>query len=229
MSTTLGLPGIPPVAEELMVARDIILLRYFPKAKYHVAHVSTRETVELVRKAKQEGLSVTCEVTPHHFTLTDDAVRGFDTSTKMNPPLRIREDLVALKEGLRDGTIDVIATDHAPHTIDEKEVEFTMAPFGIVGLETAIGLSVTELVDQKYLTWFQLVEKLSTNPRRILSMPEIQIKAGQPANLTLIDPEVQWTVDVQQFHSKSRNSPFHGRTLRGRAVGIINNGTQLLY
>ena len=228
-STTLGMPGIPPVAEELMVARDIILLRYVPKAKYHVAHTSTRETVELVRKAKQEKLNVSCEVTPHHFSLTDEAVTGFDTSTKMNPPLRTRDDIMAMKEGLRDGIIDVIATDHAPHTIDEKEVEYTRAPFGIVGLETAVGLSVTELVEQGFLTWFQLIEKLSTHPRRILSLPPTYIKAGERANLTLIDPEVEWTVDIHRFHSKSNNSPFHGRRLKGRAIGIINNSIHLLY
>jgi dihydroorotase len=130
----------------------------------------------------------------------------------------------AIKEALRDGIIDVIATDHAPHTIDEKEVEFAQAPFGIVGLETAIGLSITELVHQKYLTLMQLIEKLSVNPRRILSLPEIHIHEGERANLTLLDPEIEWTVDVQSFRSKSKNSPFHGRALKGKAIGIINNG-----
>lgn len=228
-STRLGMPGISPVAEELMVSRDIILLRYVPKARYHVAHVSTKETVELVRKAKREKLNVTCEVTPHHFTLTDQVVEKFDTNTKMNPPLRISDDIVAMKEGLKDGTIDVIATDHAPHTIDEKEVEYTQAPFGIVGLETAIGLAVTELVDQKYLTWFQLIEKLSSAPRSILSLPPIRIEAGARANLTLIDPSKQWVVDVGAFHSKSKNSPFHGRKLKGAPIGIVNNGVKLLW
>lgn len=225
VATRLGMPGIPPVAEELMVVRDIILLRYIPRARYHVAHVSAANTLAHIRRARSEGLNVSCEVTPHHFTLSDEAVSGFDTNTKMNPPLRTADDVAALKEGLRDGTVEVIATDHAPHTIDEKEVEYTQAPFGIVGLETAIGLSLTELVDAKILTLFQLVEKLSTNPRRILSLPPITIAQGEPANLTLLDPVVEWTVDLATFHSKSRNSPFNGRRLKGRAIGILNNGS----
>ncbi len=228
-ATRLGMPGIPPVAEELMVSRDIILLRYVPKARYHVAHVSTKETVEIVRKAKKENLKVTCEVTPHHFTLTETLVEGFDTNTKMNPPLRTADDVRAMKEGLRDGAIDVIATDHAPHTIDEKEVEYTQAPFGIVGLETAIGLAITELVEQKFLSWFQLVEKFSTNPRRILSLPPVAIEPGAPANLTIIDPRKEWVVDTSSFHSKSKNSPFNARRLVGAPVGVINNGRHLFW
>ena len=223
VSTRLGIPGIPPIAEVLMVERDITLLRYIPKARYHVAHISTTGAVDCVRRAKKEKLSVTCEITPHHFTLIDEVVESFDTNTKMNPPLRTHSDLEAMKEALRDGTIDVIATDHAPHTVDEKEVEYTLAPFGIVGLETAIGLSITELVEQKILTLSQLIEKFSTNPRRILSLQPIKIAEGEIANLTCIDPEQQWTVDVKAFKSKSKNSPFHGRTLKGRAIGIINN------
>lgn len=227
-STRLGMPGIPPVAEELMIARDILLLRYTPKARYHVAHISTVGALEYVRNAKKEKLNVTSEVTPHHFTLTDEAVMSFDTNTKMNPPLRTREDVEAMKEGLRDGTIDVIATDHAPHTIDEKEVEYTQAPFGIVGLETAVGLSITELVEKKILSLSQLIEKLSTNPRRILSLPVIKIQEGEIANLTLLDPSVTWTVDIQLFKSKSKNSPFGGYKLKGKAIGIINNGKVML-
>jgi dihydroorotase len=223
-STRLGMPGIPPIAEELMIARDIVLLRYVPLAKYHVAHISTAGSIDCVRRAKLEKLNVTCEAAPHHFTLCDEAVKSFDTNLKMSPPLRTKKDVQAIKEALRDGIIDVIATDHAPHTIDEKEVEFAQAPFGIVGLETAIGLSITELVHQKYLTLMQLIEKLSVNPRRILSLPEIHIQEGERANLTLLDPEIEWTVDVQSFRSKSKNSPFHGRTLKGKAIGIINNG-----
>ncbi|MBI2620018.1 MAG: dihydroorotase [Ignavibacteriales bacterium] len=228
-ATRLGMPGIPPVAEELMVARDIILLRYAPEAKYHVAHVSARGTLEWIRNAKREGLSITCEVTPHHFTLTDEAVSGFDTNTKMNPPLRTKNDIMAIKEAFKDGTIDVIATDHAPHTIDEKEVEFLQAPFGIVGLETAIGLSVTELIETKVLSWMQLVEKFCTNPRRILSLPQIKVEEGEPANLTFLDPTVEWKVDIHSFHSKSKNSPFDGRILRGRALGVVNKGRRLFF
>ena len=224
MSTRLGMPGIPPIAEELMIVRDIVLLRYVLRAKYHVAHISTIGSLDCVRQAKKEKLNITCEAAPHHFTLTDEAVRSFDTNLKMNPPLRTKEDMQAIKEALRDGIIDVIATDHAPHTIDEKEVEFSQAPFGIVGLETAIGLSITELVHQKYLTLIQLVEKFSVNPRRILSLPAINIQEGEIANLTLLDPNTEWTVDIQSFKSKSKNSPFHERKLKGKAIGIINNG-----
>jgi dihydroorotase len=224
VATRLGMPGMPPIAEELMVERDIILLRYNPSSKYHVAHISTAGSVGCIRRAKAEKLNITCEVTPHHFTLTDEAVASFDTNLKMNPPLRSKKDVQELKEALRDGTIDVIATDHAPHTIDEKEVEYAQAPFGIVGLETALGLSITELVHQKYLTLNQLIEKFSVNPRRILSLPAITIQEGQVANLTLFDPEKEWTVNIQAFASKSKNSPFHGRKLRGKAIGILNNG-----
>ena len=224
VSTRLGMPGIPPIAEELIIVRDIVLLRYIPRAKYHVAHISTIGSIDCIHRAKKEKLSVTCEAAPHHFTLTDEAVESFDTNMKMNPPLRTKADVQAIKEGLRDGIIDVIATDHAPHTIDEKDVEFMQAPFGIVGLETAIGLSLTELVHQKYLSLLQLVEKFSVNPRRILSLPEINIEEGERANLTLLDSEVEWKVDINLFRSKSKNSPFHGRTLKGKAIGIIHNG-----
>lgn len=227
-STRLGMPGIPPVAEELMIGRDILLLRYIPRARYHVAHMSTRGALELVRAARKEKLPVTCEVTPHHFTLTDEVVGGFDTNTKMNPPLRTVDDVQAMKEGLRDGIIDVIATDHAPHTIDEKEVEFTKAPFGIVGLETALGLSVTELIDQKFLTWPMLIEKLSVNPRKILGLPTVVVKQGEQANLTIIDPVVEWSVNLAELHSKSKNTPFQGRRLKGKALGIINRGQMFL-
>jgi dihydroorotase len=224
VATRLGISGIPPIAEELMIMRDITILRYISGAKYHVAHISTAGSIECVRRAKVERQNITCEVTPHHFTLTDEAVESFDANLKMNPPLRTKEDVQVIKEALRDGIIDVIATDHAPHTIDEKEVEFAQAPFGIVGLETAIGLSITELVHKKYLDLNQLIEKFSINPRRILSLPAIVIQEGEKANLTIFDPEKEWIVDIQAFKSKSKNSPFHGRKLRGKAIGIINNG-----
>ena len=227
-STRIGLPGIPSVSEELCIARDLILLRYVPKAKYHVAHISTAASIELVRRVKREGLPVTSEVTPHHFTLTEDVVAGYDTNTKMNPPLRTREDVDAAREGLRDGTIDVIATDHAPHTIDEKEVEFAAAPFGIVGLETAVGLTLTELVHPGILTPFQAIEKLSTNPRRVVGIPQVLVKTGETAILSLIDPEYSWKVKTASFRSKAKNSPFDGRVLTGRAIGIINNGETYL-
>jgi dihydroorotase len=227
VSTELGLPGIPGIAEEIMIARDLHLAEY-TNSRYHVCHMSTRRSVELVREGKQKGIKVTCEVTPHHFTLIDDEVRSYDTNTKMNPPLRTQKDVEAIKQGLKDGTIDVIATDHAPHSLDEKEVDYIQAPFGIVGLETAIGLTITELVEKKYLTISQMIEKFSTNPRKIIGR-EIKVAEGEKANLTFIDPEIDWKVEIQQFHSKSKNSPFQGRVLKGKAVGIINNGTMLVY
>jgi dihydroorotase len=227
VSTELGLPGIPGIAEEIMIARDLHLAEY-TNSRYHVCHMSTRRSVELVREGKQKGIKVTCEVTPHHFTLIDDEVRSYDTNTKMNPPLRTQKYVEAIKQGLKDGTIDVIATDHAPHSLDEKEVDYIQAPFGIVGLETAIGLTITELVEKKYLTISQMIEKFSTNPRKIIGR-EIKVAEGEKANLTFIDPEIDWKVEIQQFHSKSKNSPFQGRVLKGKAVGIINNGTMLVY
>ncbi|HWP81054.1 MAG TPA: dihydroorotase [Bacteroidota bacterium] len=223
-SMRLGMPGIPSIAEEVVVARDLEIVKYVKKARYHVAHISTVGTVGLIAGAKKIGLPVTCEVTPHHFTLTEEAVEGFDTNTKMNPPLRTRDDVAAIKEALRDGIIDVIATDHAPHTIDEKEVEYTQAPFGIVGLETALGLCITELVDQKYLSLLQLIEKLSVKPRGILSLPTIKIQEGVQANLTIFDPAKEWVVDPTKLLSKSKNTPFAGRRLKGKATGVINNG-----
>ncbi len=222
-STELGLAGMPSIAEDVMVSRDISLVEY-TGTQYHVAHMSTAGATDLVRKAKARGLRVSSEVTPHHFTLTDDAVRTFDTNTKMNPPLRTREDIEAILKGLKDGTIDVIATDHAPHSYDEKQVEFPVAPFGIVGLETAIGLSVTELVNKGILSLNQLIEKLSVNPRRILHLPTIKIAEGEMANLTIFDPLVEWVVDPTAFKSRSKNSPFGGVKLKGRSVGVINNG-----
>jgi len=227
-ATRLGMPGIPPIAEELMVTRDIIMLRYIPRARYHVAHISTQGALDAVRAAKAEGLNITCEVAPHHFALTEEVVTSFDTNTKINPPLRTREDAAALKAGLKDGTIDVIATDHAPHTIDEKEVEYTQAPFGIVGLETCVGICLTELVAKGVLTLMQLIEKLSTRPRAILSLPPIIIKVGELANLTIIDPDIEWTVDKELLKSKSKNTPFHGMQLKGKAIGIFNHGSSNL-
>jgi len=223
VSTSLGLPGMPTIAEDMMVARDIQLSQY-TRAQYHVAHMSSAGCLDLIRQAKAKGLKVTCEVTPHHFTLTDEAVRSYDTNAKMNPPLRSRNDVDALRQGLKDGTIDVIATDHAPHSYDEKQVEFQVAPFGIVGLETALGLAITQLFQTNILSLYQVVEKLSTNPRRILHLPDIGIAEGEPANLTIFDPAATWSVDPAKFKSKSRNTPFAGYHLTGRPLGVINNG-----
>jgi dihydroorotase len=220
-STLLGLPGIPRLAEDTIVARDLAIAEYID-ASYHIAHISTAGSAALVRQAREKGLKITCEVTPHHFTLTEEVVRSYDTNTKMNPPLRTRDDIIALKEALRDGVIDAIATDHAPHAVFEKEVEYVDAPFGIVGLETAIGLAITELVETGYLTLWELIIKMSTAPRKILRLPEIRIEAGEAANLTFFDPTLTWEVDIQQFKSKSRNSPFHGYRLKGKPLGIYN-------
>jgi dihydroorotase len=222
-ATSLGLPGMPSAAEDIMIARDIRLAQ-FTGGQYHVAHMSTAGGVDMVRQAKAKGLRVTCEVTPHHIALTDDLVRSYNTNTKMNPPLRTREDVEALKQGLKDGTVDVIATDHAPHSFDEKEVEYQAAPFGIVGLETAIGIAVTELFLRNILSLFQIVEKFAVNPRRVLHLPDVKIAEGETANLTIFDPAVEWVVDPQTFKSKSKNTPFGGHRLTGRAVGVFNNG-----
>jgi dihydroorotase len=223
VSTVLGLKGIPGVAEEVMVARDIRLAE-FTHSKVHIAHVSTEGSVNLIREAKRKGIKITCEATPHHFTLTDEIIKTFDTNAKVNPPLRTKKDLDALKKGLKDGTIDCIATDHAPHSIEEKDVEFDAAPFGIVGLETALGQVITELIEKKVLSWAEAIAKITLNPAKILKLNSGQIKVGMPADLTMIDPEATWVVEPKEFRSKSKNSPFGGRKLKGRAVLTIVDG-----
>ncbi|MEW6196114.1 MAG: dihydroorotase [Bacteroidota bacterium] len=220
-STILGLPAIPNVAEDLIVMRDIMLAE-FTGAKVHIAHVSSKNAVELVRQAKKKGINITAEVTPHHFTLTDEMVKTFDTNYKMNPPLRTRADIDAMIEGLKDGTIDCIASDHAPHSIEEKEMEFIYAPNGIIGLETTLGIALSDLVHKKHLTIEQLVEKLSINPRKVLNIPQVVIKEGEVANLTIFDPQQIWTVDIAKFKSKSKNSPFDKRLLTGKSIAVIN-------
>lgn len=241
-STILGLPGIPSAAEDVMVARDIILAET-AGARIHIAHVSTRQSVELVRQAKKRGIHVTCEATPHHFTLTDKAVcgiynrnlsthaetqgiqeNGFNTNTKMNPPLRDKDDVEAIRQGLSDGTIDVIATDHAPHTMTEKEQEYGRAPFGIIGLETSLGLVLTKLVDDGILTIADALAKMTINPARILGLETSGIVPNARADMTIIDPEIEWVVDVNAFASKARNCPFHEWKLKGKAVMTIVNG-----
>jgi len=223
VSTTLGMNGIPSIAEEIMVARDIKLAE-FTRGRVHVAHVSTCGSVNLIREAKRRGIKVTCEATPHHFTLTHDSVKTFDTNAKVNPPLRTKKDIEAIKRGLKDGTIDCIATDHAPHSVEEKEVEFDFAPFGMVGLETALGLVVTELINKGTLSWTQAITKLTTNPNRILNLKGGRIKKDFPADLTLIDPKTSWVVDPNKFESKSKNSPFGGKKLWGKICYTIVDG-----
>lgn len=220
-STLLGLTPIPSVAEDLIVMRDILLAEY-TDSKVHIAHISTKKSVEMVREAKKKGIKVTAEVTPHHFSLTDDAVKSYDPNTKMNPPLRTKQDVDALLEGLKDGTIDCIASDHAPHSIEEKEMEFEYAPNGIIGLETQIGLAITELYHKKVLSLESLIEKLSINPRRILNLHIPKIEVGEIANFTILDTDAVWTVDKKKFFSKSINTPFDKKLLTGKPVGVIN-------
>jgi len=222
VSTELGLRGIPAAAEEVMVSRDIALAG-LTGCRVHIAHVSTGGSVRMVREAKARGVKVTAETCPHYFTLTEEAVRGYNTLAKMNPPLRTADDVAAIKQGLKDGTIDVIATDHAPHAMDEKSVEFDHAPFGIVGLETAVGL-VFKLVHEGVLSMSEAVRKLSFNPASILKINKGTLSVGADADITIIDPNVEWTVDSSQFKSKSRNTPFEGWKLKGRAMQTIVGG-----
>lgn len=224
VSMVLGLEGDPGVAETAVVARDIELAQYL-KTRIHLAHVSLKRSVELIRTAKEQGIAVTAEACPHHFSLTDEAVRSFDPNTKVNPPLRSAQDVEAVKNGLKDGIIDAIATDHAPHTQEDKEVGFADAPFGIIGLETALGLAVTELVEKGFLTFPQLAEKMSLSPARILGIKNKGVIAeGFDADLTIIHPEQEWTVRKEDFVSKSQNSPFIGRRLKGRVFATVCNG-----
>ena len=229
VSRELGLKGIPNASEYEIIKRDIELTKSINGARYHVQHISTKEGVELVRKAKAEGVNVTAEACPHHFILTDEAIKKYGTNAKMNPPLRTEADRDAILAGIKDGTIDSICTDHAPHSADEKNAGMEKAPFGIIGLETAFALAYTYLVDKGILTIDELIYKLSYNPRKILNLPEIKIQEGEEANLTVLDLNTEWTVDAGRMHSKSRNTPFDGWKLKGKPAGIINNYKHLIY
>lgn len=223
VSTELGIRGIPAASEAIIVARDILLAE-LTGSHYHVAHVSTEESIRLIREAKAKGLHVTCEVTPHHFAITDEAVKSFSTNTKMSPPLRSTRHVEALKAALKDGTIDAIATDHAPHTIQEKEVEFDSAPNGIIGLETAFALGMTVLVEGEVLTLNQLIARLTSEPARIFSLPKGMLAVGADADVTIVDLTREWVVDARAFASKSRNTPFDGWKLRGEVLATIVGG-----
>ena len=223
VSTTLGLRGIPSESETVMIARDLALAE-LTGGWVHFAHVSSARSVEMIRQAKRRGVRVTCEVTPHHLALTEQAVAEFNADAKMNPPLRTEQDRMSLIEGVKDGTIDCIATDHAPHTEWEKDADFDSAPFGVVGLETALGVCATTLVKPGLLSWSQLIEKLATNPSRIAGVGGRGLVKGTPANLTLIDPEATWTVDPNTFVSKGRNTPFTGWPLTGQVAKVIRKG-----
>lgn len=222
-ATILGLRGNPPQAEELIIARDILLAE-MADARLHVQHVSTAGGVDIVRRAKARGAKVTAEVTPHHFTLTDEALRSYDPVYKVAPPLRTAADIAALKQGLADGTIDVIASDHAPHSVEQKSLEIVFAPFGIIGMETVLALAITKLVDEGVLDIPGLVEKLSVNPSRILNLGLATLRKGQPADITIFDPSERWTVDRKKLKSRSENCPYHGMTLTGKAKYVIVDG-----
>jgi dihydroorotase len=224
ISLLLGLKGMPALAEDIDVVRDIILAKE-TGAHIHIAHVSTKGAIEAIRRAKNEGIKVTCEVTPHHFTLTDKAAEGYDTNTKMAPPLRSEEHLEAILEGIKDGTIDAVATDHAPHHADEKALEYDRAPFGITGLETALGLVFNQLVNKGVIDLVRLVEMCSTNPARIFKLAgRGTLAAGSIADVTVIDPNLTWTYTNVESRSKSRNSPFEGWEFHGAAVATIVGG-----
>ena len=221
-ATELGLKGIPGIAEDVMVAREILIAE-FTGAPVHIAHVSTAGAVGLLRDAKKKGIRITAETAPHYFTLTDDAVREFDTNTKVNPPLRGSEDIQAVKEGLKDGTIDVIASDHAPHAVTDKQVEYDYASSGMVGLETSLSLSLA-LVAEGCLSLNDLICKMSVNPARILKVSGGTLAPLAAADITVIDLNKTWKVDASSFRSRSRNTPFHGRPLQGKAVMTIIGG-----
>ncbi len=227
VSAELGLRGYPSVAEDIIVARDVLLAEYCGNRRYHAAHISTKGAVRIMREARMRGQRVSCEVAPHHFLLTDDAVRGYTTNAKMNPPLRTQADIEAILQGLSDGVIDVIATDHAPHTAEEKDVPFDQAPNGIVGLETSLGLSLTALVHTGILSLPQLIEKMSVNPRRILGLPQPHITAGERANICVFDPEAEWLVRPALFQSKSKNTPFADVPVKGKPVVTFNKGAMV--
>jgi len=223
IATKMGLRGIPKQAEYERLRRDLELAES-AASRMHIAHTSCKESVELIRKAKKKGIMVTAETAPHYFTLTEECCVTYDANTKINPPLRRKEDVEAIKEGLRDGTIDVIATDHAPHTDSEKDVEFDLAPFGIISLETALGLAAMELVDKKILSWSELILKMSVNPARILGINRGTLKKGSVADIVIIEPNKEYIYEKDSIESKSRNSPFIGWRFKARANSVFVNG-----
>jgi dihydroorotase len=222
-STLLGFRGIPAAAEELIVARNIILAKLVDW-KIHIQHISTADSVEMIRRARRDGIPVSAEVTPHHLSLTDENIKKFDANYKMNPPLRSEEDRQALINGLRDGTISVIATDHAPHTETAKLVEFDYAPNGIIGLETAVPVCLTRLYHPGILTISELVAKFTTGPAEVLGLKCGTLATGTEADITILDLEKEYTIDKNQFKSKSRNTPFDGMQVKGKAVGTVVGG-----
>jgi dihydroorotase len=221
--TTLGLPGVPAEAEQLMIARDLLLNRTIG-CPYHIQHISTAWSVELVRRAKSDGLKVTCEASPHHLLLTDESCRSYDTNFKMNPPLRTAADVQACIQGVKDGTIDCLATDHAPHLAEEKELEFQYAPNGIIGLECALALYIKALVDPGQISWLKLIDLMTHKPAQIVKLDKGTLKESADADVTIIDPRKTWKIDKEDFVSKSRNCPFDGWEVKGRATTTIVAG-----
>lgn len=222
-SMRLGIPGMPAAAEDIMVARDIRLAE-ITGGRLHIQHISTERSVELVREGKRRGIAVTAEACPHHITLTDESLRSFDANFKMNPPLRTKRDIDAIIEGLKDGTIEVIATDHAPHAPEKKMRELDQAPFGIVGLETLLPIAIHALIEPGHLDWPGMIARLTSNPARIFGLDKGSLRVGQDADVTLIDPQARWTIDPTRFHSKSRNTPYGGWEVKGRAHTTIVGG-----
>ena len=222
-SAMLGMKGRPTVAEDIAVARDILLAEY-ADAKIHIAHISTKGAVELVRQAKKRGVKVTAEVTPHHLTMTDECVNNFDTSTKVNPPLRTAQDIKATVEGLKDGTIDAIVTDHSPHAFEEKDREYRFAPSGFPGLETALGVILTSLYHTGKFSLAEIVAKMSSNPAQIFNLNCGSLAVGKTADIVIFNPDLEWTVDADEFYTRGSHSPFVGKRLKGKAVATIVNG-----
>ncbi len=229
-STMSGLRGIPRESEEIALARDLLIAK-LTGGTLHIAHISTKDSVELIKQAKAQGIRVTCEVTPHHLVLTDEIVleTGYDTNTKVNPPLRTQEDVEAVRQGLSDGTIDVIATDHAPHHINDKWVEYDDADFGISGLETAVGLIIDKLVIPGTIDWMRMAEVMSLNPARVLGVPGGSLEIGNEADITIIDPNCEYSVDPRNFMSRGKNSPFTGWRLIGAPFATIVGGKTIMY
>jgi dihydroorotase len=223
-ATRLGLPGIPAMAEEMMIQRDLLIAQN-TRGRYHVAHVSTAGGVQLIREAKKRGVAVTTEVTPHHLLLTEEAVETYDTNYKIKPPLRTRPDVEACLAGVADGTIDCLACDHAPHGLEDKEVDFQAAPFGMIGLEVALGLYIKALITPGRLDWPALIARLTVNPARVLGLEKGSLKPGSDADVTIIDPACSWQVDMSTFQSRSRNCPYDGWYLTGRATHTIVGGS----
>ncbi len=225
-STILGLPGIDPLAEEAMLWRDIQLVKKLPeqRVRYHAQHISTAGSVELIRTAKKDSLPVTCEVTPHHLLLTEENCSEYDTNYKMNPPLRTRKDTDALKQAIADGLVDALVTDHAPHLQSEKELEFLAAPFGIVGLECALALFVKALVEPGILDWPRLISLLTEKPARTIGIDKGTLGVGKQADITIINPQTKYKIDINSFVSKSKNCPYHGWEVKGKVEKTIVQG-----